>query len=59
MLNLPIDQITAEFDDICPPLSEKNVYEISSDRHLDLSMKKRSLSTSFDSFSSQSKLMKN
>lgn len=62
-----IDEITSQFGEICPPLpkkrrnriSKKMISTYSSNVPLDLSIKKRSSSsTSFDFFSSQPKWIK-
>jgi len=62
-----IDEITSKFGEICPPLptkksrtrlSKKVVSTYSSNIPLDLSLKKRPSSSSFDIFSSQTKWIK-
>jgi len=62
-----IDEITSQFGEICPPLqakkirnrlSKKVVSTYSSNIPLDLSLKKRPSSSSFDIFSSQTKWIK-
>jgi hypothetical protein len=62
-----IDEITSQFGEICPPLppkkirnrsSKKVISTYSSNIPLDLSLKKRPLSSSFDIFSSQTKWIK-
>jgi len=58
-----IDEITAKFGEICPPLPSSSSRKrtrnrLSSNMPLDLSLKKRPLPSSFDIYSSQAKWIK-